>query len=466
MRQLNQSISILEDALKIPKGTLDLKQVAKNQWESVARLGAFGSSEQKTAALHYVCEAALNAGIVPASIHHLYAAIGRGEIQQNFTVPAINVRAIAFNSARGVFQAMHEKAVGAVIFELSRGEIRFTNQRPAEYTTSILCAAIYEGYCGPIFFQGDHFQVSLSQWREDAEGEIQSVEALIREAIAVGFYNIDIDTSTLVDLSRPTVLKQQQPNFELCARLTKVCREAEPEGVTISIGGEIGEVGEHNTTAEEVDAFMQGFSACLPAEMAGLAKLSVQSGTRHGGNIMPDGTTGDMNLDFDLLKNLGKICREHHKIGGVVQHGASTLPMNKFVDFVSVRCLEVHLAASFLNIIYDSLPQALKLDAYQWLKSEFADEWRSDMSEAQFIYHARRYPVGPYKRQWWDLPGSIQEKMRVAIRHKACEFFQALNVQNTSTSITKINPLVAIELAEDFQVDRDIPSELIKDLAD
>jgi len=402
-----------------------------------AELGAFGTEHERQAVHVLVREAALDLGIVPASIHSLYSAIGRDAVDQSFTVPAINVRAISYNTARGIFQAIDDLAVGAMIFELSRGEIGFTGQRPREYVTSVLCAAIREGYSGPIFFQGDHFQISPSRYREDAEGEVQAVEMLIREAVAAGFYNIDVDTSTLVDLSRPTVSEQQRPNFELCARLTQVCRNAEPDGITISVGGEIGEVGEHNTTIEEIDAFMRGFAACLPSDTVGLSKLSVQTGTKHGGNVLADGRLGDMNLDFALLDRLGKACRERHGLGGIVQHGASTLPLAKFSNFPKARCLEVHLAASFLNTIYDLLPNDLVRHADDWLKAEFADEWQPGMSEQQFLYHARRYPIGPFKRQWWNVGKETLKDMRAAIRDQVRSYFEALGVSGTRTMITE-----------------------------
>src|SRR5215213_9695212 len=48
--------------------------------------------------------AAAAAGIRPASIHDLYMAMGRGDAA-GFTVPAINVRAMSFDTARAVVRA-------------------------------------------------------------------------------------------------------------------------------------------------------------------------------------------------------------------------------------------------------------------------------------------------------------------------------------------------------------------------
>ena len=44
---------------------------------------------------------------------------------------------------------------------------------------------------------------------------MDGVKALAREAIAAGFYNIDIDTSALVDLSKASLEEQQRLNYEV-----------------------------------------------------------------------------------------------------------------------------------------------------------------------------------------------------------------------------------------------------------
>ena len=53
----------------------------------------------------------------------------------------------------------------------------------------------------------------------------------MREAIAAGFFNIDVDTSTLVDLSQTTIPAQQGLNTQLSAMFTYFIRSIEPEGV-------------------------------------------------------------------------------------------------------------------------------------------------------------------------------------------------------------------------------------------
>src|SRR6266568_4276727 len=148
------------------------------------------------------------AGVRPASIHELYLARGRGEVPP-FTTPAMNVRLLAYDTARAVFRAATRLDVGALVLEIARSEIGYTEQRPAEYVAVMTAAALREGFEGPLFIQGDHVQVNAKKYGADAQAELGALRALIDEELHAGFYNIDIDTSTLVDLSKPNLDEQQ-----------------------------------------------------------------------------------------------------------------------------------------------------------------------------------------------------------------------------------------------------------------
>ena len=70
----------------------------------------------------------------------------------------------------------------------------YTDQRPAEYAAVILAAAIREGWLGPVFLQGDHFQFNATKWAGDPGAEMSGLKQLTSEAVAAGFCNIDIDS--------------------------------------------------------------------------------------------------------------------------------------------------------------------------------------------------------------------------------------------------------------------------------
>src|SRR5512142_204037 len=265
MSELSDLLSAIGHSVTVEGTTVKVTDAAKLRAnvDKLVEASALKSGETQGWARYIVRGAALDLGIIPSSIHELYKARGRGDAPMTWTTPALNLRVLSYHSARAVFRAAKKMNGAAFIFEIARSEIGYTAQRPAEYSTNVLAAAIAEDWNGPIFIQGDHFQVSPKKYASDPQGEIKAVKDLALEAISAGFFNIDVDTSTLVDISKPTVPAQQDTNYTLSSEFAAYIRDIQPEGVTISIGGEIGEVGGHNSTEEELRAFMDGFNPTL-----------------------------------------------------------------------------------------------------------------------------------------------------------------------------------------------------------
>jgi fructose/tagatose bisphosphate aldolase len=373
-------------------------------------------------------------GCGSASIHDLYRARGRGEVPATgFTVPAINVRAASYLTAREAFAAALERDAGAVIFEIAKSEMAYTDQRPAEYTAVILAAALRSGWRTPVFLQGDHFQFNAAKWASDPDAELEGLRDLTREAVAAGFLNVDIDSSTLVDLSQPTVAEQQRVNAENTAELTRLIRSLQPEGVTISVGGEIGEVGKSNSTEEELRAYLDGYLGLLGGGVEPISKVSVQTGTSHGGVVMPDGSMAEVSIDFDTLRRLSAITRDDYRMAGCVQHGASTLPDAAFDQFPANGTAEIHLATGFQNIVYDDggMPDELRADMLAWCVANCDGERVPGETEEQFLYKTRKKAIGPFKRQLWTMPEESAAQIGDNLRAKFGLLFDELGIAGT-----------------------------------
>lgn len=408
--------------------------------EPLVRTAVFGEGSTRGAAQWLLRECALGAGIIPASIHELYMVRGRGLTRDDFVVPAMNLRSLTYQMARAAFRSAQSRDAGAIIFEIARSEIGYTDQRPSAYAACVFAAALSEGHRGPVFLQGDHFQVSEKRYRSDQGEELSAVRDLIREAVAAGFFNIDIDTSTLVDLSKNSIREQQRLNFGLSADLAAFTRRVEPDGVTVSIGGEIGEVGGHNSTEPELRAYMDGFNQRLSEidpGCAGLSKISIQTGTSHGGVVLPDGSVAQVKVDFGTLKQLSEIARRAYGLGGAVQHGASTLPEAAFARFAEAAACEVHLATQFQNILYDHMPDGLKREIYAYLDSHHADERKPGQTDEQFYYKTRKRALGPFKRQIWDLPAGVRGEIEAAWEVQFSLLFDRLKVSGTRAEVER-----------------------------
>jgi len=410
------------------------KEIKQLIWQAT-----FGEKEEKKKAYLTIKKIGEENGIFLASINSLYKARAKKEVPLNFTVPAINIRSLTYDMARVIFKVAIIQKVGALIFEIARSEMGYTNQAPEEYTSAIIAAAISEKFKGPLFIQGDHFQIK-SQRRsvQPKEDELENVKNLIKDSIEAGFYNIDIDLSTLVDYSQQTIDKQQKINYTLSAELAEYIRSIEPEGIIISLGGEIGHIGGKNSTKEELIAYMEGFNNSLKTELTGLSKIAIQTGTHHGGVPLPDGTLADDKVDFTALKELSQLAREYN-MGGAVQHGASTLPDKYFSQFPESEAIEVHLATGFQNIImnHPKFPKELVKDMHEWLDDTMQNERSRYQTDAQFHYKLRKKAWGQFKKECWSLPDDIKQSIMNDLEKRFVFIFKELNVNNTKEIVEK-----------------------------
>jgi fructose/tagatose bisphosphate aldolase len=405
----------------------------------LAWTASFSADEGAVEAARWVVWAASQAlGARSASIHDLYMARGRGEVS-GFTVPAINIRAQTFDMARTVYETADRADVGAVILELARSEQTYTYQRPIDYSTAVLAGAIAAGWRNPVFIQGDHYQFNAKKYAADPEAMTEEIRRACRLAIEAGYRNIDIDSSTLVDLSKDGLEAQQHENYLRAAELTALIRTLEADGVTVSVGGEIGEVGKQNSTVEELQAYLEGFRRELDAlapGATGLSKVSVQTGTSHGGVPLPGGGVAEVKLDFDVLARLGALAREHG-LAGAVQHGASTLPDELFHRFPAVETAEIHLATGFQNALYEhpAFPPELLEEIHAWCVENAADERKDGETEDQFLYKTRKKAIGPFKRRLWEL--DVKDDILAAQSRKIGFLFTELGVNGSLDMVSK-----------------------------
>jgi fructose/tagatose bisphosphate aldolase len=420
----------------------DQHELQRSVAARLAWSAAFSEDEATVLAAQWLVRAtAIAAGIQSASIAPLYAARAAG-LYDGLTVPAINLRTQVFDMARVALEAATSVDGSALIFELARSEQTYTFQRPADFATSVMAGAIAAGWRGPLFLQGDHYQFVHKKYLADPAAVTAEIARACRLAVEAGYRNIDIDASTLVDLSQPTAATQQRVNAERTAEAVALVRELEPAGVEISMGGEIGEVGTSNSTVGELDAYLDEFGADLARRMpgaTGLRKVSVQTGTSHGGVPLPGGGVATVALDFDVLRDLGARARERG-LAGAVQHGASTLPPELFNRFPEVGTAEIHLATGFQNALYDhaDFPVSLRGEITTWLKANAADEAKPGDTEEQFLYRTRKKALGPFKRAIWELPtvAAVLEAQRVTFDR----LFRQLGVSGSREVVERFVP--------------------------
>lgn len=445
MQRLDGALKFHDDGIDV----LDSNIIRTGLIDELAWTAVFGEDDVRDAARWVIRVIAPEMGAFPASIQDLYMAAARRDYS-NITTPAINLRTMTYDMAQRVFRAAKATGTRQMLFELARSEMGYSDQRPAEYASCVLAAAIKESWEGPVMIQGDHYQANARAYADDPEKEISAVRDLAIEAIQAGYGNIDIDSSTLVDLSYDSLIDQQRLNSIHTAELTKTIRDHEPKGWTVSVGGEIGEVGKTNSKVEDLEAFMDGYQTelnRLGGDITRISKISVQTGTSHGGVVLPDGSIKDVAVDFDTLAKLSQEAKRYG-MGGAVQHGASTLPESAFHRFAEADAVEVHLATAFQNAIYDSdaFPADLKTEMYAWLDENRASERKPDQTDEQFYYTTRKRALGPFKRQLWSQQDEVRDGMLDDLQPKFELIMQKLQVAGNGNLVDQYVSRVDVEV--------------------
>ncbi|HYE35528.1 hypothetical protein [Methylocaldum sp.] len=421
--------STLRGILEIRDNEVDVVDADKLRENCIDRLvynAVFHESEELRYFLQWLIrEAAAKLVIYPTSIQGVHEAAVRGAAPA-FTTPALSLHALNYDVARACFRAARETAAGTFIFGYTDEVAGYGFQPPAEYATCILAAAIREGHQRAVFLQSDHIRIGRASYQVSRDDEIGQLKDCLEEAITAGFFNIDIDTSSLADFSRPSFVEQQQPSSRECAELVAFVREIEPEELSINIGAEIKAMGDGNLTADEFRAFMEGFFDCLniPGGKRDLSKIIV----------LVSGASGEVDVDLELLREIGEIARREYGLGLAVRSGITLIPEALFPQFPGNNISELHLVAPFEDLIFDheAFSPELKKDIYRWINSEWPGERQPGLSDDAFYRATRKRALLPFKQAMWDLPQEQRDRIMADVQAKLVSYFDTLKASNTT----------------------------------
>src|SRR3989454_6992763 len=185
---------------------------------------------------------------------------------------------------------------------------------------------------------------------------------------------------------------------------------------------------------------MEGYRRTVQAlgSYAGISKISVQTGTSHGGVVLPDGSIARVQLDLEARRALAAAARATYRLGGAVQHGASTLPPDAFSHFPKCEAIEIHLATNFQNIVFDHprLPVEFRRELNDWVKGECKDEWKKGDTEEQFIYKSRKRAIGRSEEHTSELQSPCNLVCRLLLEKKNTHHASELAPTETTERVT------------------------------
>jgi len=146
-----------------------------------------------------------------------------------------------------------------------------------------------------------------------------------------------------------------------------------------------------------------------------------------------------VSIDFETLRRISVVAREEFGLAGAVQHGASTLPPEFFGHFPDHECAEIHLATEFQNMTLEhpSLPLALKREVERWVFDKRGAERKPGETESQFLYKARKYAIGPFKEQFWNLPEGTRQAIGDSLEKKFLFLFEKLRIAGTREVVAR-----------------------------
>ena len=299
----------------------------------------------------------------------------------------------------------------------------------------MLAAALREGFRGPLFIQGDHFQVNAKKYAVDPahgsrRGEAARARGDRRGLLQHRHRHLDARRS----LASRTLAEQQRVNFEQCCRASRrsfaVCS---PKASRSRSAARSAKWEPRTARVEELRAYMDGFNATLAKQAPGtegLSKISVQSGTSHGGVVLARRLDRRREDRFRHASQLSKIAREEYGLAGAVQHGASTLPDD--------RVPQVPADGNLRDPSRDELPEhAVRSHAASRCAARYTrgsrenakDERKATDTDEQFFYKTRKKAIGPFKRTHLGHAGESTKTTLAAAYDEKFEFlFHQLDI--------------------------------------
>ena len=272
----------------------------------------------------------------------------------------------------------------------------------------------------------------------------EEIRRACRLAIDAGYRNIDIDSSTLVDLSKPTATSSSARTTVAPPSSTALIRSLEADGVTISVGGEIGEVGKENSTGRGAPRLPRRLPTRARRRAApgavGISKVSVQTGTspRRHAAARRRGRRGEARLRGPPRARRGRPDRT-----------ASRAPCSTARRRCRMSCSTVSppsrpprstsppASRTPCSTTRRSRPSSTS-EIEAWFFANAADERKPDQTDQQFVYTTRKKAIGPFKRELWDLP--TKDEILAAQRRKIVFLFTELGVNGVARDGRRLHP--------------------------
>ena len=99
----------------------------------------------------------------------------------------------------------------------------------------------------------------------------------------------------------------------------------------------------------------------------------------------------------------------------------------------------MHLATAFQTLImeHEATPEPLRQEMYEWLRFNAANERKPGDTDAQFFYKSRKKAVGPFKKNYWNLPQDARDAIGASLEKQFAFLFEQLAVGGTADLVAQ-----------------------------
>jgi hypothetical protein len=225
------------------------------------------------------------------------------------SIPVIDVSNFKIQDFKNIFEGYvkEQKYLVSFGFDFSRLDL----YELLLQISRMLSAALNHKFEGPIFLQANALRFDADAFENDREALLENLKKKTRNAIQLGFYNINYDASDLINNKSNRISEKMLMNLKMVAMATNLwVRNFQPIGITVSVSGKMGLVDGQLPSEGEMREYTQRLlkeGSRLRFGVAGedVSKVEI---------AIPDLNE----LTIERINNLNTLCRQEFKLGGLV----------------------------------------------------------------------------------------------------------------------------------------------------
>lgn len=269
-----------------------------------------------------------------SSLHNLYKGKGNGSIRQHFTIPVIDCTDDSLEQVQQILIA--QKTIG---FQLCCFGLKIDdpNNNPYSFITKILGAALKENYSGSIFLHAGNIKFDNKRFNDNRDKLMDELKEKVKKVINLGFYNLTLDSSELIEENRVEILEKILMNLKMVAMATTLwIRNFEPKGISVAVGGVLRLIEDQSSGATILKEYIKRL----------LKEESRLRFNTPGEDIIKIGVINENNLNIDSLKLMNTIVINEFQMGGIVLDLGKQNDLTMINEVASDGFCELHFSLS------------------------------------------------------------------------------------------------------------------------